>query len=201
MGRPETDDLRGCAMGALGNGLSAAGDNEEALSVKEAELAMVRRLGVCERTMLGTQSNLAGAYANIRRYEEALPLLRTVYSGYVKLLGEDHANTLIAVLNYARCLLDLQRFEEAKTLMRKTMPMAQRLLVDSHDLMLRMRRTYANALFYPAATLDDLREAVNTLEELERTARRVLGDVHPITEGMEDELQDAQDALYARGLP
>ncbi len=51
------------------------------------------------------------------------------------------------------------------------------------------------------ATLDDLREAVNTLEELERTARRVLGDVHPITEGMEDELQDAQDALYARGLP
>ena len=51
------------------------------------------------------------------------------------------------------------------------------------------------------ATLDDLREAVNTLEELEWTARRVLGDVHPITEGMEDELQDAQDALYARGLP
>ena len=51
------------------------------------------------------------------------------------------------------------------------------------------------------ATLDDDREAVTTLEELERTARRVLGDVHPITEGMEDELQDAQDALYARGLP
>ena len=42
---------------------------------------------------------------------------------------------------------------------------------------------------------------MNTLEELERTARRVLGDVHPITEGMEDELQDAQDTLYARGLP
>ncbi len=51
------------------------------------------------------------------------------------------------------------------------------------------------------ATLDDVREAVNTLEDLERITRRVLGDVHPITEGMEDELQDAQDALYARGLP
>ena len=65
-----------------------------------------------------------------------------------------------------------------------------------------MRWLYARLLHEdPAATHGDLREAVNTLEELERTARRVLGDVHPITEGMEDELQDAQDALYARGLP
>ena len=29
------------------------------------------------------------------------------------------------------------------------------------------------------ATLDDLREAVTTLEELERTARRVFGGAHP----------------------
>ena len=32
----------------------------------------------------------------------------------------------------------------------------------------------------PDATLDDLREAVRTLEETERTARRVLGTSHPI---------------------
>ena len=51
------------------------------------------------------------------------------------------------------------------------------------------------------ATLDDLREAVTTLEDTERTARRVFGDAHPITEGTEDELQDARAALYARGLP
>ena len=51
------------------------------------------------------------------------------------------------------------------------------------------------------ATLAELREAVNTLEETDRTARRVLGGAHPITGGIEDELQDARDALYARGLP
>ena len=82
------------------------------------------------------------------------------------------------------------------------MPVARRVLGDSNETTLRMRWGYAEALYMDdGATLDDLREAVNTLEELERTARRVLGDVHPITEGMEDELQDAQDALYARGLP
>ena len=50
----------------------------------------------------------------------------------------------------------------------------------------------------PAATLHDLREAVNMLEELERTARRVLGGAHPTTVGIEDTLQDAQAALRAR---
>ena len=33
----------------------------------------------------------------------------------------------------------------------------------------------------PGATLDDLREAVTTLEESERIARRVLGGAHPLT--------------------
>ena len=45
-----------------------------------------------------------------------------------------------------------------------------------------MRSNYARALCKdPAATLDDLREAVTTLEEIEPIARRVLGSDHPIT--------------------
>ena len=51
------------------------------------------------------------------------------------------------------------------------------------------------------ATLDDLREAVTTLEDVERTARRVLGGAHPITGGIGGDLRRARDALYARGLP
>ena len=43
-----------------------------------------------------------------------------------------------------------------------------------------MREYYAEVLYMDAgATLDDLREAVTTLEETERTARRVLGGAHP----------------------
>ena len=45
------------------------------------------------------------------------------------------------------------------------------------------------------ATLDDLREAVTTLEEIERIARRVFGSTHPLTTGIEDELQNARAAL------
>ena len=42
---------------------------------------------------------------------------------------------------------------------------------------------------------------METLEDAERTARRVLGGVHPITEAFEDNLQDARDALRARETP
>ena len=65
-----------------------------------------------------------------------------------------------------------------------------------------MVRSYAKALYSdPAATLEDLREAVTTLEDADRTARRVLGGAHPLTKGMEAELQNAQAALRARETP
>ena len=48
----------------------------------------------------------------------------------------------------------------------------------------------------PAATLDDLCEAVTTLEETERTARRVLGGGHPFMTGIEKSLQNARAALH-----
>ena len=80
--------------------------------------------------------------------------------------------------------------------------MARRILGDSNDLTLCMRRTYAQALYHdPGATLDDLREAVTTLEEIERIARRVFGGVHPITTGIGQSLREARAALRARETP
>ena len=46
-----------------------------------------------------------------------------------------------------------------------------------------------------------VREAVTTLDDTERIARRVFGGAHPFTEGIEDELEEARDTFYARGLP
>ena len=106
--------------------------------------------------------------------------------------------TLIAANNYALSLAELQRFEEAKTLLRKTMPVARRVLSESNDTTLRMRWVYAKALYLdPAATLDDIREAVTTLEDTARTARRVLGGAHPTAEVIEGALRNARAALRA----
>ena len=62
-----------------------------------------------------------------------------------------------------------------------------------------MRWIYARVLYEdPAATLDDLRESVTTLEDTERIARRVLGGAHPVTSGIEQGLREARAALRAR---
>ena len=78
------------------------------------------------------------------------------------------------------------------------MPVARRILGESEDTTLRMRTIYARVLYRGDATLDDLREAVNTLEDVERTARRVLGGAHPFTTVIENTLRNARTTLRAR---
>ncbi len=58
---------------------------------------------------------------------------------------------------------------------------------------------YAQEIYQDdCATIDDLREAVTTLEETERIARRVLGGAHPLTVDMEKCLRKSRAVLRAR---
>ena len=86
--------------------------------------------------------------------------------------------------------------------MRNTLPVARRILGASHDYTLMMRSCYARTLYRDAdATLDDLREAVSTLEDTERIARRVLGSVHTTTVNAQFHLRESRAALAARETP
>ena len=61
-----------------------------------------------------------------------------------------------------------------------------------------MKMNYSQDLYQDdGATLDDLSEAVTTLEDAEPTARRVLGGTHPITTGIETALRQARVTLRA----
>ena len=202
MGRLEADWPRRLAINVLGNGLSEAGHDDDALSVGEAELAMMRRLGDSESNILAVQSNLAGTYEALGRLDESLRLRKDVYSRTLKLLGKEHAETLLEANNYAGCLLCLQHFGEARSLLLKTMPLSRRVLGRSNEITLRLSWNYARALCNdPDATLDDVREAVATLEDADQIARRVLGGAHPLAQGTEVELQNAQALLRAREAP
>ena len=95
-----------------------------------------------------------------------------------------------------------RRFEEAKALMLKTMPVARRVLGEGNEHTLRMRLNYGQALYRAdGATLEDLREAVTTLEDTERTARRVLGGARPLTKSLVKSLHASRAALAARETP
>ena len=186
-------------MTQLGIGLSLANYLEDALSVQQVQLAMLRRVGASEENLLVVQTNLAGTYVGLGRLEEALRMRRGVYYGCMKLYGEEHARTITVADNFAVSLNGLRRFEEAKKLLRKTIPVARRVLGESNKGTLRVRWSYAIALYDdPNSTLDDLGEAVTTIEETGQIARRVLGATNPDTVGIERWLQQARTVLRAR---
>ena len=58
--------------------------------------------------------------------------------------------------------------------------------------------TFAMALSHVGATLDDLREAITKLQDVKRTARRVLGGEHPVTVTIEQNFGHVRDFLRAR---
>ena len=164
--------------------------------MQEAELAMLRRVGVSEERMLTAQSNLAVIYSELGLHEKALPLKRDVYSETLKLLGEENRETIVAANNYAATLLDVHRYAEAKSLLLETISVVRRVLGENSDILLKMKHKYAQTLYEdPEATLEDLREAVNALEDTERTARRVFGDAHPFISTIGHCLRFARGAL------
>jgi len=125
---------------------------------------------------------------------------RNNYSGFVKLMGEEDRFSIIEADNYTLSLAVLKRYEEAKALFRRTIPVAQKVLGESDELTLRLRWCYAEALYKAdGATLGDLRQAVTTLEDTARIARRVLGGAHPLVGLMEGgALRNSRAALRAR---
>jgi len=200
-GRPETDWPRRLAMGVLGNGLSDGKHVEDALSVQEAELAMLRRVGDSEHNILIALGNIAVTYNRLGRFEEALRLRREVYSGLLNLHGDQHFDTLREANNLATSLVNLKRFEEAKSLMRKMMPVARRALGENDETTLTMRWLYAVSLCRNVgATLEDLSEAVTALHETGQIARRVLGGAHPVTMEIERHLRESREELSARNV-
>ena len=120
----------------------------------------------------------------------------------MKLCGEEHIESLMEAYNYSLALNRLKHFKESKALLREKMLVARRVLGEEHTLTLKIRDSYAEALYNDGGgTLADLREVVTILEDTVRIARRVLGGAHPLTESMEGGLRDARVVLHARETP
>ena len=117
---------------------------------------------------------------------------------HVSCLAEQ-AKILWSDSNYARFLKKHEEYDKAKSLHRRTIPMARRALGDSNDITLRMRWLYANCLCdYKNATLDDLVEAVETLEAVAKLWKRVKGERHPETPAVLEALKVAREKLRLR---
>ena len=125
---------------------------------------------------------------------------RDIYCGCVKLKGDEDERTIRAASNYAASLSIQWHFKEAKALMRKVIPVARRVVGEGAMITLQMRKIYAGTLSADGATFGDLREAVTTLEDTQRIARRVFGDAHPLTESIVWQLGQTRAAFRTREM-
>ena len=99
----------------------------------------------------------------------------------------------------AASLIRAKRHKDVKTLLRKTILISRRVVGEENTLTLGMRCFYAQSIYRDnRATLDDLHEAVTTLEKIERIARRVLGGSHPIAVRIDECLRQSRATLHVR---
>ena len=79
------------------------------------------------------------------------------------------------------------------------MPTTRRAFGESDALTLELRLDYAR-VFYEAdgATIGDICEAINTLVELESTARHIFGNASPLVDSIERALLDAKITRHNR---
>ena len=152
----------------------------------------MRRVGASENSMLTAQNNLAATYNNLGQTDKSLRMYREVYSGRLRLNGDEDEKTLLAAGNYAMVLLELQRFEEAKKVLRRTVPVARRVLGAEHALTLSLREDLSRATLEGESSGEEKREALRMLEELAGVMRRVLGPTHPDTLRVQRELEHYQ---------
>ena len=189
-------------MNLLGNGLHEAGSFEDALSVKEARLSLLRRLGAPEESMLIMRSNLAVTYSQLGRSDEALSNFREIYAGKKLLFGNSDQRTLSAANNLVHELQRQKKHAEAVTILREPLSEARRAFGDDHEMTLMLSSLLADSLVSAGTipTANDLREAIAIREDICKRSRRLLGSAHPNTQKRQRALDHARSALALLGL-
>ena len=120
---------------------------------------------------------IASAYVSTGRLSEAIALLEQVLTDCVRVLGEDHPDTLASRNNLAGAYESAGRLTEAITLFEQVLPDRIRVLGEDHPETLASRNNLAYA--YHAA--GRLTEAITLYEQVLPDRIRVLGEDHPST--------------------
>jgi len=149
-----------------------------AIAVGEALTADLRRiLGPGHPDTLTAQNNLAAAYRDAGRFDEAIPLFERTLVARERALGPAHPETLTSQHNLAAAYRDAGRFDEAIPLFQRTLAARERLLGPAHPSTMNSLGNLANA-YRDAGRIT---EAIPLFERTLAARERLLGPDHPST--------------------
>ena len=148
-------------------------------------------LGPDQSDALRARHNLASAYCDAGRLDQAIALFEQTLNDYTHVLGPHHPSTLSSRNSLANAYCDAGRLNEAITLHEQNLDDRTRILGPRNPDTLTTRNNLANA-YQDAGRLD---EAIELFEQNLDDRTRILGPRHPDTLASRNNLADAyQDA-------
>ncbi len=162
---------------------------DEALELKQRAFEIGERN---DTDRLSYTQNLANAYADLGRPNEALPLYERILERRLEIYGGDHVDVAFAHDNLALVLFDLERFDDAETHHVLALEMLERVFGPEHP---EVAQTLGNlsAFYFDRGKLE---EAEPLARRAVKLAQGVLGDGHHMTA---DHLSTLADVLLAQG--
>ena len=134
-------------------------------------------LGPDHPSTLASRNNLAGAYRDAGRLDEAIALYEQILEDRTRILGPHHPSTLTSRNNLAYAYQDAGRLNDAITLYEQNLKDLEGLLGPDHPHTLTSRLNLASA-YRAAGRLD---EAITLYEQTLTDRTRILGPHHPNT--------------------
>ena len=147
-------------------------------------------LGSDHPSTLASRNNLAGAYQDSGRLDEAIPLYEQNLEDSTRILGPDHPSTLTARDNLAGAYREAGRLHEAIPLYEQNLEDSTRILGPDHPSTLTTR----NNLAYAYQTASRLHEAIPLYEQNLEDSTHILGPHHPHTLTARNNLANAYRA-------
>ena len=173
---------------------SDLGLHYEALTLDVAVAALEGTRAPDHPDTLASRNNLAGAYREAGRLEQAIALFEQVLTDRTRVLGEDHPDTLASRNNLAYVYKRVDRLEEAIALYEQVLTDRTRVLGEDHPDTLTSRNNLASA--YHAA--GRLTEAIMRWQAVCADCLRILGPDHPLTATVHENLEAARRMLKRR---
>ena len=155
-----------------------------ALALAESVALAADTLGPDHPHALGSRNNLANAYQDVGRLDEAITLHKQTLDARTRTLGPNHPDTLGSSDNLACAYREAGRLDEAITLHKQTLDARTHILGPNHPDTLDSRHNLAVA-YRDAGRLD---QAIELHEQTLEDRTHTLGPNHPDTLGSRNNL-------------
>ena len=161
-----------------------------ALTITESVTQAYDTLGADHPETLTSRNNLANAYQDAGRLNEAIALYEQALTDSTRILGPNHLYTLAAQSNLANAYRDSGRLDKAIELLQQSLTDRTRILGLEHPDTLLSRSNLAGA-YLESGRLD---KAIELLQQTLTDSTRILGPSHPNTLISRNNLANAYQA-------